>query len=93
MRFGTVVHVKGRGKATIVYHGPDGYGAIWGVHKFDDLQEELAAQVFAETAFAQDPVNRFQDEVPPPEIMLRTPYPNPAYGVECVGSAYEVLDA
>ncbi len=35
MKPGTIVDVAGRGLATVVYHGLDGYGVVWGEREVD----------------------------------------------------------
>ncbi len=44
MKPGTLVEVKGRGRATVVYSHLDGYGIVWGKRNIDpdDLPEPEA---------------------------------------------------
>ena len=44
MKPGTIVRIKGRGLATVVYHNLDGYGIVWGevIVDTDDLPEPQA---------------------------------------------------
>lgn len=44
MKPGTLINVAGRGLATVVYHGLDGYGIVWGKHEVGerDLPEPQA---------------------------------------------------
>lgn len=35
MKPGTIVKIKGRGLATVVWHNLNGYGVIWGEHSVD----------------------------------------------------------
>ncbi len=36
MKLGTIIKVKGRGIATVVYHNLDGYGIVWGRWRIDE---------------------------------------------------------
>lgn len=35
MKPGAIVEVEGRGRATVVYHGLNGYGVVWGEREVD----------------------------------------------------------
>ncbi len=78
MKPGTVVELPDGRRGTVVYHGLDGYGIMWGEIEVD-----------AEKILSGNPL--MDDGSPPnaewePEAMLREPYPSA--DVECVGSDY-----
>lgn len=85
MKFGTTIRLSDGREATVVYHGLDGYGVVWGIHSFTKEQTESA--LCANTLFGSKPKDY---PVPVIEAMLRAPYPSS--DVECVGGGYEVVE-
>jgi hypothetical protein len=51
MKPGTIVDVANRGLGTVVYHGLDGYGIVWGERTVDEndlpMPEALLRELFA----------------------------------------------
>ena len=80
MKPGTHLRLPDGRKATVTYHGLDGYGVVWGHrHLTPDEQRGLLAGE-AEVAFRRDLA---------PVAMLRDPYHGA--DLECVGSVYKVV--
>lgn len=68
-------------EGTVVYHGLDGYGIVWG-----------RQEVNVEAILGCCPVigiHRVDVDIPAVEAMLRDRYPSAQ--VECVGGEYEIV--
>lgn len=78
MKPGTFVRLPDGREGTVVYHGLDGYGIMWGRITIDPKVVEQHNSLFG----------RAPSDYPYfPEAMLRDPYPNAE--LECVGEEYE----
>lgn len=87
MKVGTIIRMSDGREGTVVYHGLDGDGIIWGrvVLSEDDIKAitEGSGGLF-------DAPENFPDELKA-EAMLRESYPwAEQTGMECVGSDYEI---
>jgi hypothetical protein len=80
MKPGTFIRLPDGREGTVVYHGLEGYGIIWGRQIVD-----VEAILLTTPLFTNAPTNG----CPEPEALLRKPYRD-AY-LECVGEEYEVI--
>ena len=90
MRPGTVIRLPDGREATVVYHGPDGYGIRFGriALSDDDLDAIMAGHGnVVHVALPPDVVERIQ-----PEAMLRDPLLEPLIGLPCVGDRFEIVE-
>lgn len=86
MDLNTVIRLPDGRVGTICWHHLDGYGGVWGEHRFD------------EDRVRND--NYFSDELPRPEFMLREKSIEALFrrdgwhrhDIECVGTDYEILE-
>lgn len=78
MNAGQIIILPDGRECTVVYHGLDGYGVVFGRQAVD-----VAAILAANPLFGRE-----RPGVPQPEAMLRDPYPGAE--VECVGTEYEI---
>jgi len=82
MKPGTIIKLPDGRIGTVVYHGLDGYGIIWGAHT-------VPVEKILETCplFSRDtPPEMLEYE---PQAMLREPYTTK---IECVGEEYEIIE-
>ena len=84
MRPGTVVKLSDGRVGTVVYHGLDGYGIVWGNRKVD-----VELVLSADSLFRRPPPGYPRDLFP--EAMLREPYEGA--DLPCVGDDYVVAEA
>ncbi len=84
MKPGTVIELSDGRRATVVYHGLDGYGIQWG-----EVDVDVDAIMEGTPLFGTEPP---QEPWPwDPEAMLREHYPSA--DVECVGRDFSVVEA
>lgn len=84
MKPGTFVRLPDGREGTVVYHGLDGYGIVWGRKTVD-----------VEAILSSTPIFSGENEtnIPEPKAMLREPYPSAIkQNLECVGEDYEVVE-
>lgn len=79
---GTIIKLPDGQEATIVYHGLDGYGIVFGRQKVDVQAIYDCAPIFKNG-------NR-NPECPEPEAMLRKPWKGSE--LPCVGDDYEIVE-
>ena len=81
MKPGTIIKLPDHRIGTIVYHGLDGYGIVWGRIEVDKIKILSTCGLFGESP---------KDYPYFPEAMLREPYGN--QDLECVGKNYQIWD-
>ena len=81
MRPGTVVELPDGRRATVVYHGLDGYGIQWG-----ELEVDVEAILKGSPTFGEWAGDWEYD----PDAMLRESYPGAV--TECVGGDYVIVE-
>jgi len=88
---GTIVRLTDGRVGTVVYHGLDGYGIVWGRRQLagQDIECLLSGGVFRTTDDGALEDARHRGLMP--EAMLRDTYPSA--DLECVGEAYEIKEA
>ena len=82
MKPGTIVRLPDGREATVVYHGLEGYGIVWGRQSVDVEAIESCTPLFGD---GDQPPN-----VPEPEALLRKPWGGEQIG--CVGDDYVIVD-
>ena len=87
MKFGTIIDVPGRGRATVVYNGLDGCGIAWGEYSFTEEDEQIAVECATFNMFSERPWH--PTEIPAATALLREPFKNAH--MECVGEDYEII--
>lgn len=80
MKPGTIVRLPDGREGTVVYHGLDGYGIVWGRHPVN-VEKILGVQPLFDDGRMAD--------VPRPEAMLRAPWDGSE--LPCVGDDYVVV--
>lgn len=80
MKAGMIVKLPDGRFGTVVYHGLDGYGIVFG------KQEVNTEAIYECTPLFEN--GKRNQECPEPEAMLRNKYPSAT--LECVGEDYEV---
>ena len=82
MRPGTIIRLPDGREGTVVYHGLDGYGIMWG-----RVQVDLDAILATRPLFGDAPTNWPWV----PQAMLRDECRTA--GLPCVGEEYEIVEA
>jgi len=88
MKPGTLIKLEDGRLATVVYHGPDGYGVRFG--EISLTKEDIELILRGPSCL---PIHR--DEIPPawllPEAMLRDPSLEYVPGLPCVGERFTIM--
>ena len=82
MKPGTIVRLPDGREATVVYHGLEGYGIVWGRRSVDVEAIESCNPLVGD--------DKHPPAVPEPEALLREPWGGEQ--IECVGDDYVIVD-